>query len=209
MAQDAALLDTRPEASSSAISVPTLPSPPAYVPLDLKQKYLYTFNEAMGPARWIGFTIHAAMDQVQRSPNAWGNGPDSFGVRVASHFGKSLLRENIAFGVRALDHEDPRYFRDGKGSGWSRTKYALTRTILARRDTGEWMPAYSRIFASYTTPFLVEGWRPEKFSVGRGLRSGSVGIGMGFGSNLWQEFWPDVKKHAKILRRFDGNKPLS
>jgi hypothetical protein len=178
------------------------PLAPLYTPLDLKHKYLYSFNETMAPQRWIGFSIHAALDQAEKTPSGWGNGPDSFGVRVASHFGKSLLRENIAFGVRALDHEDPRYFRIGKGSGWNRTKFALTRTFVARRDDGEWMPAYSRFVTSYATPMLIQSWHPEKFSVSRGVRAGSLGVGMGLGSNLWQEFWPDLKKNMKFLQRF-------
>ena len=176
-------------------------SAPAYVPLDLKHKYLYTFNEMSGPAQWMGFAIHAAMDQAEKAPNAWGNGMDSFGVRMANHFGRSFLRENIAFGVRAVDGEDPRYFRLGKGSGMKRTKYALTRAFLSRKDDGGWMPAYSRFVADYATPLLSETWFPGKFSVTRGIRGGSLGIGMAFGSNLGSEFWPDIKKHFKFLNR--------
>jgi hypothetical protein len=184
--------------SNSAIA-PAL----VYTPLDLTQKYFYSFNEMAGPAHWIGFAVHAAMDQVRKSPGAWGNGPDSFGVRMANSFGLSFLRQNIAFGVRAFDREDPRYFRMEKGTGRERTKYALARAFMARRDDGRWMPAYSRVVADYATPFLAETWRPERFGMGRGFRQGSVAIGIGFGSNLWQEFWPDVKK--KILR---GSKRL-
>jgi hypothetical protein len=174
---------------------------PAYTPLDLKHKYLYSLNETMGPARWVGFTIHAAVDQAEKSPGAWGYGADSFGMRVASHFGKSLLRENIAFGVRALDHEDPRYFRLGKGASWTRAKYALSRTFVARNDSGAWMPAYSRFVTTFATPMLIQSWQPEGFSAARGFRGGSIGIGVGFGSNLWQEFWPDMRKRSKFLNR--------
>ena len=74
------------------------------------------------------------------------------------------------------------------------TKYALTRTLMARRDDGGWMPAYSRFVADHATPLLGQTWRPEKFSVGRGFRGGSVGLGIDFGSSLVQEFWPDLKK---------------
>jgi len=152
-----------------------------------------------GPARWIGFAAHAAMDQFRTSPGAWGNGADSFGVRMANSFGLSFLRQNIAFGVRAFDREDPRYFRKETGSARKRTKYAFTRAFMARNDNGEWMPAYSRLVADYATPFLAQTWRPEKFGIGRGFRGGSVAIAAGFGSNVWQEFWPDLKK--KVWRR--------
>ncbi len=174
---------------------------PVYTPLDLKQKYIYSLHEMAGPAQWIGFAVHAGLDQAEKAPNAWGNGMDSFGVRMANHFGRSFLRANIAFGVRAVDGEDPRYFRLGTGSGMKRTRYALTRAFLSRRDDGGWMPAYSRFAADYATPLVSEMWFPGKFSVGRGMRGGSIGIGMAFGSNLGMEFWPDIRKHFKFLNR--------
>ena len=181
-----------------------LPPLQLYVPLDLTHKFLYSFNEMMGPTEWIGFTVHAAMDQAQKSPSAWGSGIDSFGVRVASRFGREFLRENIAFGIRALDHEDPRYFRVGAGTGGARVKYALSRTFLARKDTipdgSVWIPAYSRLIADFGMPFLAQTWRPEGFNIPRGFRQGSIAVGMGFASNLWTEFWPDIRKRFKILR---------
>jgi len=195
-------------APAQPIPEPVLPAvlPPLqlYVPLDLTHKFLYSFNEMMGPTEMIGFTVKAAMDQAQKSPSAWGSGIDSFGVRVASRFGREFLRENIAFGIRALDHEDPRYFRVGTGTGGSRVKYALSRTFLARKDTvadgSVWIPAYSRLISDFAMPFLAQAWRPEPLSEARGFRQGSISVGMGFAANLWAEFWPDIRKKFKILR---------
>src|SRR5437763_7818831 len=36
----------------------------------------------------------------------------------------------------ALLKEDPRYFRRGVGSPWSRTWYAVERTVITRKDDG-------------------------------------------------------------------------
>jgi hypothetical protein len=111
--------------SSVSLNSPIAPAI-AYTPLDVEQKYLYSLNEMASPARWIGFAVHAAFDQAQKSPGVWGNGPDSYGFRVANAFGRSLLRTNIAFCVRAFDREDPRYFRLASGTAWKRVRYALT-----------------------------------------------------------------------------------
>lgn len=199
---DPARLPDPPEPTASDSNSAIAPAL-VYTPLDLTQKYFYSFNEMAGPAHWIGFAVHAAMDQVRKSPGAWGNGADSFGVRMANSFGRSFLRQNIAFGVRAFDREDPRYFRMEQGTGRQRTKYAFTRAFISRKDDGGWMPSYSRLVADYATPFLAETWRPERFGIGPGFRQGSVGVGLGFGSNLWREFWPDLKKKfLKGSKRF-------
>jgi len=189
--------------SSSAVSASDSAAALTYTPLDLRQKYFYSFNEMAGPSQWIGFAVHAALDQARKTPDAWGNGAGSFGVRMANHFGITFLRENIAFGVRAFDREDPRYFRMEKGTVRNRAKYALNRTFIARKDDGGWMPAYSRLTADVATPFLAQAWRPEKFGIGRGFRGASANIGIGVASNAWREFWPDLKKKAwKNSKRF-------
>jgi hypothetical protein len=187
----------------SLVSTSSVPLDLPYTPLGLGQKYLFTLNEVVGPGQWVGFAIHAGLDQFRRTPEGWGNDTSSFGVRMANHFGQTFLRQNIAFGVRAFDHEDPRYFRLEKGTTWQRTKYALSRTLIARNDDGRWMPAYSRLVADFTTPFIAQAWRPDKFSVARGFRGASAGIGLGFGSNVFQEFWPDLKK--KFWKRSRGS----
>ena len=83
-------------------------------------------------------------------------------------------------------------------------KYALSRTFLARKDTvpdgSVWIPAYSRLIADFGMPFLAQTWRPEGFNIPRGFRQGSVAVGTGFASNMWTEFWPDIRKRFKILR---------
>jgi hypothetical protein len=171
--------------------------PPAlYAPLSQKQKYLYSLHEVAGPSRWFSYAARAALTQSRQSPDAWGKGPDAFAVRMADNFGRSFVHEGIAAGIRALDHEDPRYFRLGTGTKWQRVKYALTRTVIARSDNGGWVPALSRIAADYATPFIAQTWRPEPFSAARGFRGGSLAIGADFGSNLWKEFWPDLKKKS-------------
>ena len=55
-----------PDSSESASSA--IAPAPIYAPLDRTQKYFYSFNEMAGPTQWIGFAVHAAMDQARKSP---------------------------------------------------------------------------------------------------------------------------------------------
>jgi hypothetical protein len=60
------------------------------------------------------------------------------------------------------------------------------------------MPAYSRFLGTFGMPFLAQTWHPGGFNAPDALRSGAVGIGIGMGMNIAQEFWPDLK-HALHL----------
>lgn len=175
-------------------------SSPAISPLDLKQKYLYSLDRVIGPSRLIGFVAHAAFDQIWKKPEQWGSEPESFPVRMASHFGDHLLKETIGFGVRVADGEDPRYFRSGHGSALKRTEYALTRTFWVHRDGGTMMPAYSLLVANYATPAIVHEWRPGPFDGMLEFRAGTIGLGIATVTNVWHEFSPDLRK--KLPMRF-------
>jgi hypothetical protein len=196
----AGLLAQSPEVTEEPLNAPAAiePTPivlaPAYVPLNLGQKYIYSINEIFGIAPLLAVAAHAALDQAGVQPAQWGKGGDSLAIRTASRFGDLLLRHSLEFGVRAVDHEDPRYFRSGQHGGWRRAKYAVVHTFVARSDTGGSMPAYSLFVTDYGMPFVVREWSPQRFHALSGLQSGTLSVGIGMGSNLFNEFWPDLKK---------------
>jgi hypothetical protein len=172
---------------------PAVSSAPGYIPLTLRQKYLYSLGETFGPDRLAAIAGYAVLDQMGVRPAQWGKRPASLAIRFASHFGDSLLKHNLEFGVRALDHEDPRYFRSGRGRPWARIGHAVVHTFVVRSDRGGWMPAYSIVAADIGTPFLVRRWQPEQFQTASVLQSGAVNIGIDVGTNVLKEFWPDLR----------------
>src|SRR5579875_166644 len=169
-------------------------------PLTLGEKYLFTANKIFSPGSIALYNLHSGADVLLRKRMPWGV-EDSYSVRAASFLGRSFLRQNLAFGVRAFDHEDPRYFALGKGTAWTRVKYAVTRTFLVRNDSGGAMPAYSLFAAAYGTPLLADRWGLQHFLSPRPLRAGTVGLGIAAGSDGAQEFWPDLKKKLKLDSR--------
>ncbi len=186
----------------------------SFTPLSLRQKVLYTENEVFGAPHLLQLTFVATLQQFTNQPRDWGWGSDAFGVRLASELGRSLIRQNIALGVRAFDREDPRYFLLGHGTHWHRVRNALAQAVIARNDNGGWMPAYSRFVADYGMPFIAQQWNPYRFrTVGQGLRAGTVGIGLAAVSNVCQEFWPDIRNKLRrrapawVASRFLDNRP--
>ncbi len=189
--------DVKPE--QTLLNANDLADPvPPYTPITLKQKYEYSLEQMFGGPRLISILVRTAIEQAEVTPRAWGSNAPAFGIRVASQFGRSFVRATLTSGIRALDHEDPRYFYSHKKSNWDRTKYAIAHTFEVRNDNGSMMPAYSRFFGDFATPLLAQTWRPGGVNVPDALRSGAMGIGIGMGMTVAQEFWPDVK-HALHL----------
>ena len=175
--------------------------------MTLGEKYMFTVNKVFSPGAMALYNFRSGFAQVRHKQMPWGS-EGAYGVYTASYLGRSFLRQNIAFGVRAFDHEDPRYFPLGHGSTWTRVKYSVVRTFLVQNDSGGTMPAYSLFVAAYATPLLADQWRLEHFLNPHPFRAGTAALGIAVGSDLMQEFWPDIKKKLNLesrLHRMHGH----
>lgn len=163
-----------------------------YQPLTFSENYFYSVHQIFTVPRVFQVAAHAAIDAARHS-DGWGSGAGAFEMRSASSFGRAFVKENLAFGVRAVDGEDPRYTRLGQGTVWVRIRYAVGHTFMVRGRTGDYMPAYS-LAANYAMPFVAQEWHPGAIHGGRELRAGTIGVASAVSTNLGREFWPDLKK---------------
>jgi len=119
------------------------------------------------------------------------------------HFRPQLLASKHRVGVRVLDLKTPRYFRSGIGNPLSRLRYATVHAFAVRKDDGSTMPAYSLFVSASTMPFIAQSWRPEPFSVNRGVVGSGITFGIAVAANVWYEFWPDFRE--KLPRKLRGS----
>ncbi len=168
-----------------------------YTPLTAAQDYAWTIHQIVDPTRLFIIGTRAAIDHAGDDPNKWGQGAEGYAVRVASRLGRVAVRENLAFGIRRLDHEDPRYVRADSRGVLNRTRHAVTQTFIARNREGGIMPAYSSLAADFATPFIAQTWHPGTIRGARELQSGGMAIGVTAFSNICSEFWPDIRKRLR------------
>jgi hypothetical protein len=183
-----------PEQDLVPQQIAPVPANDPYVPLTLWQNYAWSLNQIVGPGELFVVAARTAFDHSRSRPSSWGGGTEGYAMRAASRLGRVAVRQELAFAVRALDHEDPRYFPSPQSGGWRRVRYAIGRTFVVRNERGGTMPAYSLLVADFATPFIAQTWRPEPIDAGRELRAGAVGIGFAAAGNIGREFWPDIRK---------------
>ena len=67
----------------------------------------------------------------------FGQGWAGYGRRVGTSYADQAIGNMMTEGIfPSILHEDPRYFRRGYGSFWSRTFYAATRVFVTKTDSG-------------------------------------------------------------------------
>ena len=152
----------------------------------------------LGPQAILETVPGAAFDFARGFPRQWGRTPLGAAKRFGSQYGQFLVGETIELGVSALHQEDPRYFpMPGERFG-KRLKHALVSTVIVRGAHGGNTLGVARLANVYGGWAVATLWNPpDQRNVLGILGYGSLGMSIKAGSNVFREFWPDVKKRLK------------
>lgn len=166
----------------------------------------WTVHSTIGPpGLWTG-VLSSTWGTVFDHPREYGESFDGFAKRYGLRLTGVATSNVTEATLGAIWGEDPRYHPSSKigspqsfGGRFSRT---LKMTFLSRNRDGGWSPAYARYIAIAGTNVLSDAWRPNS---DRGPVNTIDRIGLGFGGrllgNLYEEFWPDVRKHLFFFNK--------
>lgn len=141
-----------------------------------------------------------AFDMARNSPHEWGRTWGGLAKRYGSQYAQFLISESIEFGVSAIHHEDPRYFRLGPDASIGRRAWHAIRSTWVARDAngGGDKIAAGRIAGVYGAYYIASRWSPDSLHGAKPLLIwGSFGMATKSGANALREFWPDVKKRFR------------
>lgn len=166
-----------------------------YVPPTQSERLRDYLNGTFGFGALNKSAASAEMSHVRNVPKEWGSHGAGYGTRLASAFGEHVVRGTLQYGASALLHEDNRYMRSGKQGFWKRTGYAISSTFLARRDNGTRRFSFSRVGSAGGAGLISRAWMPSSIaSAGAGVGTGGLFLAFDAGSNMFREFWPDIKR---------------
>jgi hypothetical protein len=161
----------------------------------------WAVKSTIGPASlWTG-VLNSTWGTAFNHPREYGESFEGFAKRYGLRLTGVAASNVTEAGLGALWGEDPRYHRDRAEAFRSRFHRTLKMTFLSETRDGRLTPAYARYIAIAGTNVLSDAWRPNS---DRGPVNTIDRIGMGFGGrllgNMWEEFWPDVRKHVFFLK---------
>jgi hypothetical protein len=187
-------------ASSSSLDAAATSSSDARQPINGKERIQWVVQTTVGPEGLAGELFGAGWDTLlNNAPKEYGTHWQGFGDRVGMSVAGNAVSNTMEAGLGAVWGEDPRYFRDGAGSFGHRLGHAAKMTFLAENRDGKEMPAYARFIAVPGSNFLSNAWRASgDDDVNRASIRTGIGFVGRFGSNVFDEFWPDFKQ--KVFR---------
>ena len=147
-------------------------------------------------------SVQAGIEQATNEKASYGQGVLGYSKRYGADLTDAFTNELFVVGVFPnLLHEDPRYFRLGRGGGFHRTAYALSRILVTRTDSGGQRFNYSEFLGNFASGSISQLYYPQnERGIGGILTRMSVQIGYDALFNILKEFYPDLKRkfHKKV-----------
>jgi hypothetical protein len=170
-------------------------------PLSNREKFNIAWHQYWDVSAHFGNLVQAAISQGADSLPHYGQGWGPFGERFAAQEGDQFTGSMLIYGVLpSLLHQDPRYFRRGRGSAWSRAGYATSRVLIARTDSGKPTFNVSQVFGQLGQAGISLSYYPKEDRGVQGLFMGwAINQAYNIGWNQLKEFTPDLG--AALARR--------
>jgi len=170
-------------------------------PLTTREKYALAMQDSVDYSSFVWSGMLAAQSMALRSYPEFHNGMAGYSRyywrAFADQASGSFFTE--AF-VPAITHEDPRYYTLGHGGFFHRAKYALSRVVVTKTDSG----GRSFNFAEIVGNGLEAGlsnlyYPPEERSLHNTAMNWLAQLEAASLNNIIREFWPDIRH--KLLRQ--------
>jgi len=168
-------------------------------PLKSKEKFQLFVRGTIDPFPVVVYAMQAGIEQAKDSHSGYGQGAAGYARRFGAALGDGTsARFFSTYAFPSLFHQDPRFFRKGEGSKWSRVAYSLSRGFVTRSDSGTTQPNWSNVLGKFAGAGLSNLYYPAE-DRGASLTLSRVAISLGYQTlgNVAIEFWPDI--HRKFL----------
>jgi hypothetical protein len=166
------------------------------------EKWEYFTNETIAPLTLAAGAFNATVSQLTRSAPLYGRHP--WPVAYPERFGASvgdIVSQNIwgDFVLASAFHEDTRYRRKGESHKlWSRIGYAVSRSLVTRRDAGGSTFNFANVLGTAMSAGLSNAYYPRgSQKVGTAATNWGTSIAGSGLANLTPEFLPDFKRWLK------------
>ena len=200
-----------PTPPNSVISpTPTQTTPaPATFPQALTGRerwHLYLSDTFLSPGPYVVSLGAGLAFQAFNYPPEWRSGFRGFGRRSANQFGIDTVQNSVHDGGEALLGYEPRYVPCRCRGGGRRVAHALEMTFLTYDQNGHKRFDFPQLAGAYGSGVLSTLWYPKRYTPQvQGIQTGHLQFGFVMGTNLFEEFRPELQRAWPFRKFLKGN----
>ncbi len=173
----------------------TYPTLADYKPITAREKFKIAFDDSFDRGTFVEAAAFGALGQLTNATPSFGQGVAGYAKYFATSYADFAIGDYMTEAIYpTLLHQDPRYFRRGTGSGWSRLRYAAGQIFWTHGDSGKGQFNYSEVAGNASASAISCAYYPDNRDAGSAVTKLGVQIGLDMMGNILKEFWPDVAK---------------
>ena len=176
---------------------------PALDPSTMGTKVRWLAYKTVSPGALVRLTVPAGWEMLfppSRLPHDWKSGAGGFGRQYGHYVAMNSTTFATTFAVASLTGEDPRYHLSADKGFGKRLGHALGSGFVGYSDDGKLRPAFSLWAGSVAGGFVSKTYRPPGFNdTVHAYQNSAWQFGSVVGSNIYQEFRPEVRAMAKKI----------
>jgi hypothetical protein len=170
-----------------------------YEPITPRQKFRIAAQDTFDRGTFALAALFAGQCQLSNDNRASGQGVEGYSKYFGASYADFAIGNYMTEGIfPTMLHQDPRYFRKGKGSVLSRMGYSIGQSFWTHRDSGGMEFNYSEIFGNSAAVAISNVYYKNNRTAHDALSQLGLQVGVDTAANVLKEFWPDVsRKFAK------------
>lgn len=180
----------------------TYPSLREYEPIPAKEKFHIALQDSFDPGTPILAAAFGGEGQLTHATPEFGQGMAGFARYMVTSYADLVSGDYMTEAIfPTMLHQDPRYFRKGEGSRFSRLRYAVGQIFWTHGDGGGGQFNFSEIGGNSAAVGLSNLYNPGSHTASTAFSKLGLQIGVDMISNVLKEFWPDLDR--KFARKHD------
>jgi hypothetical protein len=183
----------------------TSPSLHPYTPLTAKEKFKIATEDSFDRGTAALAVLFAGEAQWSNATPSFGQGAKGYTRYLGASYGDFVIGDMMTESIYpALLHQDPRYFRRGRGSGWSRLASAAGQIFWTHTDSDHTRFNFSEVLGNSTAVAISTAYYPDNRNTSNAVSKLGVQLGVDVAANILKEFWPDIDR--KVSRKHHTGK---
>jgi hypothetical protein len=185
----------------------TFPSLLHYKPLTTPQKFKIATQDSFDRGTFILAAAFAGEGQLTRSNPSFGGGAAAYGRYLGTSYADFVIGDFMTEAIYpSLLHQDPRYFRRGRGSGLSRLGYSVEQLFWTHTDHGGMQFNYSEIGGNATAVAISNSYYSDNRDAKDAVVKLSSQLAVDMAANILKEFSPDIYRRFLRKHRLTDNR---
>jgi len=169
-----------------------------YRPLTIREKFKVASEDALDPGTVELAVLFGAESQLTDGNRAFGQGAAGFGRYAGAAYGDLVIGDYMTEAVFPIFlRQDPRYFRRGVGTKWSRLGYAIGQIFWTHTDAGGTQFNYSEIAGNSAAVAISQAYYKDHRTAADGASKLGMQVGVDMAGNILKEFWPEVQRELQ------------